>query len=69
MSNKANNLFTLFERGLNTVLKVRRELRSSRNEARADRREERAEQNHWRKQQRSYFGREMPPPNSTEGDS
>ena len=44
---------SLFNLGLNTLLKVRRELRASRNEERAEKREQRADAVHTKK----YFGR------------
>lgn len=61
---KTNDIFGLFNKGLNTLLKVRRELRASRSEARAIKRETRAEENHERKQQ-TYFGRPLPKENSS----
>lgn len=60
---KAENLFNVFSKGLNTILKVRRELRASRSEVRADKREIRAEENHENKTLR-YFGRPIENHNS-----
>lgn len=54
--NQANTLFNIFNKGLSTLLKVRRELRASRSEQRADKREIRAEENHEIKSHK-YFGR------------
>lgn len=54
MTTKKN--LQIFEKILNIGLKIKRELRASRNELRAERREERAEMNHTRK----YFGRDIP---------
>lgn len=68
---KAFTVFKVIDKALNFGLKIKRELRASRNESRAAKREQRAETRFEERPKKTYFGRdvEVHPSDSTTGDT